>query len=380
MRRTAWTPDLKRVYQRYPALVRSSAWPEIQKRALGGDVAGALKLAAEVEGRTPQFRAQNVFARRLRVERRGLFELRRLTLRRLQALYAAAATDVDDRAQRWATPGAYRKLLEYVRARMLLLRRQATGIVTDGIYGALKLGLRHTVDAVQPILDQNRQEARDLREALTTELSEGSLAVGLDLHGNAGARVAQGSGVWDAIVEKSYARIALKAVAGLTPARRIWDATDRARNGMQATIRTGLANGDGAPVVARRLRSFLDPEVKAGEENPGTGVYKNPYANAARVARTEMNKAYVTAQAEWAKSRSWVKGIMVTLSPAHPAPDECDDLAGEILDPDEFAAAVPVHPHCFCFGTYVVADEYLDVQAAGDQQPEEESRREVVHA
>ncbi len=59
----------------------------------------------------------------------------------------------------------------------------------------------------------------------------------------------------------------------------------------------------------------------------------------------------------------------MTLSPAHDVEDDCDDIVDnqpdDGYDPDTFADVVPVHPHCMCYGTYVIDENYL----TGDQAP-----------
>jgi hypothetical protein len=92
-----------------------------------------------------------------------------------------------------------------------------------------------------------------------------------------------------------------------------------------------------------------------------------------RLARTETNRAYTQATAKFAENKPWVIGMQVTLSPEHDQFDECDDLAnGDVLTPDEFASTIPAHPHCMCYGTYVIDPQYL-----GDETvPEEDTSNE----
>lgn len=341
-----WTKGAKQVYKRFPSVIRSSRWPEVKRLADQGLAREAMDLALEIESKSAQFKAQNTMARAIRVNRVELFQRRKELLSKLFDIYQVAAEDIERQVARTANLGKMRGLMAYVRARMTLLRRDVVDLTTTAVWDSLKMGVKHTIDAVQPMIAKSQEEAR--------QLTEERLHVGLDLNGNTSA----GKEVPN-YLHVAYKKLVQRSLAGLTPSERVWRDSKRAEIGIQSLIRTGMANGDGAPVVARRAKDFLKPDVYAGEDNPGTGVYRNPYKNAARLVRTEMNKAYTNAQAEWAKSRDWVKGMMVTLSPAHEVEDECDDHAGDIISPEEFSDLVPFHPHCMCFGTYVIKDEVL---------------------
>ncbi|SEA80286.1 ADP-ribosyltransferase exoenzyme [Prevotella sp. tc2-28] len=80
-------------------------------------------------------------------------------------------------------------------------------------------------------------------------------------------------------------------------------------------------------------------------EKVGMGHYRSSKRNADRLMRTEINGAYHRANAERWQMEPFVIGIVIDLSPQHPAPDECDELAGRY--PKDFIFT-GWHPQCLC--------------------------------
>ena len=96
--------------------------------------------------------------------------------------------------------------------------------------------------------------------------------------------------------------------------------------------------------------------------HPGRGVYRSSYRNAQRLARTETNIAYRTADYERWQQMPFVIGIEIKLSNNHPEPDICDDLKG--IYPKTFKWS-GWHPNCRCYQEPVLAspnelDKMLD--------------------
>ena len=82
--------------------------------------------------------------------------------------------------------------------------------------------------------------------------------------------------------------------------------------------------------------------------HPGRGVYRSSYKNAMRLAQTEINISYRTADHLRRQSLPFVVGFTVKLSNAHPAPDMCNDLAGDYPKNFNFTGW---HPHYLCYTT-----------------------------
>lgn len=109
-----------------------------------------------------------------------------------------------------------------------------------------------------------------------------------------------------------------------------------------------LKNGKKKDVVTWRRRRVIDGKVRFIEEpleNVGTGVYRSSRMNALRVARTEINAAYLRGHnARWAKE-PFVIGQWIHRSPQHKIEDICDELEGRY--PKDFVFS-SWHPSCMC--------------------------------
>jgi hypothetical protein len=119
-------------------------------------------------------------------------------------------------------------------------------------------------------------------------------------------------------------------------------------------IRTGT-NEDGTPkygsILKRRtfdketgLYKWVDEPKSAYK--PGTGVYRSSYRNAQRLARTETNIAYRTADYERWQQLDFVIGIEIRLSNNHPYTDICDFNQG--VYPKTFKWT-GWHSNCRCY-------------------------------
>ena len=147
---------------------------------------------------------------------------------------------------------------------------------------------------------------------------------------------------------------------------RVWNLTAKTREQLEYFIAEGLTEGRSAVKLATDIKRYLrEPEKRfrrirdketgklklsnpAKDYRPGRGVYRSSYKNALRLTRNEINIAYRTADNERRKQLSFVTGVEVHLSPAHPQYDICDELQGEY--PKEFVFT-GWHPNCLCFTT-----------------------------
>lgn len=127
-------------------------------------------------------------------------------------------------------------------------------------------------------------------------------------------------------------------------------------------IRTGT-NEDGTPKYGSILkRRTFDKETglyKWVDENksaykPGTGVYRSSYRNAQRLARTETNIAYRTADYNRFQDLDFVTAIEIKLSNNHPIIDICNDLQG--VYPKDFKWT-GWHSNCRCYMVPVLANQ-----------------------
>ena len=99
---------------------------------------------------------------------------------------------------------------------------------------------------------------------------------------------------------------------GLNLSDRVWRYTNQFKDEIEQGLDVGLRNGISAPEMSRELRQWLKyPEMRfrrrrdengdlklstnAAQFHPGQGVYRSSYKNARRLAATETNIAYRTA-------------------------------------------------------------------------------------
>lgn len=362
-----------RIYQKYPASFRSPKWDEIVRLANDGDTKAAEFLASDHEDRKKSHRAQNVIARRIRIQRVSLFQLQREHLAKINSVFETAAMALANRMVHLPNNvSALAPMRQRTRAVIVDLRRALNTIITDLVWKSILLGVKNMGEAIKPILRDNAESFAE--ELMDVALIEDRLTIGMDkkfARRNKGG-VDLGSDKWSNIVDRIYADIVKSNSAGLTLSERIWDSTNRAEQDLKRIIASDIAAGKSSRDIADRINKYVYTSGIDDNFQTGAGIYASPLKNALRVARTETNRAYTQATAAWADNKPWVQGIMPTLSPAHKEADECDDLVDGAPDkgypPDEFANLVPVHPHCMCFGTYVINEDYL----TGDQTTGEE--------
>lgn len=195
---------------------------------------------------------------------------------------------------------------------------------------------------------------------------------------------------------------------GLHLSQRIWNLDHEGLEGIKRELYAGVANGDSAWDIARRVEQYLGAGqdcprwtrtrlysltkkdiasgdragLVSGDECAGQGVAYN----ALRMTRTEIQAIHHMATVETMQHMPWVTAEQIFLSPAHPAPDECDEVVeggekgdgvypvGEII--------LPLHPNCAPPGQQVISTNgirAIETIAIGDQVLTHEERyRRVV--
>lgn len=182
---------------------------------------------------------------------------------------------------------------------------------------------------------------------------------------------------------------------GLNLSQKVWKYTGQYREELEKSLDLALGEGTGANQLASKIQEYLqEPDkfyrrfrVKTGEDengnpiygrkwkrrvfdkeidgykwiddepkkyHPGKGVYRSSYRNAQRLARTETNIAYRTADYERWQQLDFVVGVEIKLSKNHPNPDICDDLAGKY--PKDFKWT-GWHPNCRCYLIPILAGQ-----------------------
>lgn len=185
------------------------------------------------------------------------------------------------------------------------------------------------------------------------------------------------------------AREAFKArkEQGLSLSDRVWRYSDMFKREIELGIDIGLRDGLSADEMSRELRQYLRHPDKlfrrvrdrhgnlvlsraAKAFHPGQGVYRSSYKNARRLAATETNIAYRTADHLRWQEFDFVVGIRIVLSNNHtlngqPFEDICDQLSaplgskatsGRGCYPKDFKFT-GWHPHCRCHAETILKTE-----------------------
>ena len=160
---------------------------------------------------------------------------------------------------------------------------------------------------------------------------------------------------------------------GLDLSQKVWRYTEQLKEEIEMGLDIGIRNGRSANEMNRDLRQYLrDPDrlfrrvrdehgqlhlsKYAKAYHPRQGVYRSSYKNARRLAATETNIAYRTADHLRWQQMDFVVGIEIHLSNNHtlngkPFHDICDELQGRY--PKDFVFR-GWHPLCRCFATSIL--------------------------
>lgn len=326
------------------------------------DLEAARKLAAAGE-KFKQVRARNEIARRMRVQRIALFARLKQAEREIRTLFMDQSIQLSDFVLKHGDSlGKINRLNLRVKMMGMEVRAELKKIIHALIRDGAKMGFSHAGDALLPIFQANRESFRGEEDKLYADrlLYEAKLTVTLKKSlANKDPRASRGTVKWSTAQSRVIKKIAKTNLAGQTFSERVVDLSVRAEADLRRRIANGIAQGESPQSIAKDVKKYVGPYDAAVDAVVGPGLYKNPFRNAMRIARTETNRAYARASAEFAKGKSFIKGIMITLSPAHEDEDVCDDWAGKIVSPEEFEELVPFHPHCMCYSTFVLADNYL---------------------
>jgi hypothetical protein len=162
---------------------------------------------------------------------------------------------------------------------------------------------------------------------------------------------------------------------GFNLSQRIWKLDQDSLDGIRRTVYEGVAKGDSAWNIAKRLEEYLGPArecprwtrtrlykltkkdiasgdrrgLYTGDECAGQGVSYN----ALRLARNEIQIAHHMATDAQFAGMTWVQQERILLSPAHPKCDICDDVVaggenGNGIYPVG-TISLPLHPQCLCY-------------------------------
>lgn len=157
---------------------------------------------------------------------------------------------------------------------------------------------------------------------------------------------------------------------GLSLSERVWNQTKQFKQEMELALDVGL-DGRSASRLAKDVKYLLNEPDKlfrrvkdkhgnlklsstAKAYHPGAGVYRSSYKNAERLARTEINMAYRTADHLRFMEMDFIVGFEVRLSNRGDSCPLCVSLAGKY--PKEFKF-VGWHPNCRCYVVAILSTE-----------------------
>lgn len=165
----------------------------------------------------------------------------------------------------------------------------------------------------------------------------------------------------------------LRKENGLSISDRVWRYTGQFKGEVEMALDIGLRNGLSASEIASDLKKYLhNPDMlfrrvrdqhgvlklskRAKMHHPGRGVYRSSYKNARRLAATEINIAYRSADYYRWQQFDFVVGIEIKLSNnhslnGHKLVDICDELKGKYPKDFKFTGW---HPLCRCFAVSIL--------------------------
>lgn len=158
---------------------------------------------------------------------------------------------------------------------------------------------------------------------------------------------------------------------GLRLSDRVWNIVGGYKNDIETALSVSIEQGKSAHDLAKEVQQYLNEPDKlfrrvrdefgelqlsknAKSYHPGAGVYRSSYKNALRLARTEINMAYRTADFTRYQQFDFVVGIEIKTSGNHPEHDICDQLQGRY--PKDFKF-VGWHPNCRCYQKTILKTE-----------------------
>lgn len=173
-----------------------------------------------------------------------------------------------------------------------------------------------------------------------------------------------------------------RKIDGLTLSDTVWKSVEDAKENLEYYLSSGISTGRPAASISQDIRQLLqDPDkrfrrVKNDEGklilskpmqdySPGQGRYRSSYKNALRVAATETNQAYHTADYERWSNQGFVLGIEVFRSKSNKGPCAiCDPMVGRYPKDYKFKGQ---HPWCICFAVPIMleGEEYIDYLLTG---------------
>lgn len=163
---------------------------------------------------------------------------------------------------------------------------------------------------------------------------------------------------------------------GLNLSQRVWKSAEQFKSNVEMSLDVGLAEGKSAKQVGRELRQNLREPDKlfrrirdsrgnlklskpAQAYNPGQGIYRSAAKNSERLARTEINMGYRSADDCAWENNPLVLGYEIRLSATAKPKTRCElcrSLEGRYPVWFKFRGW---HPNCLCFKIPILMDDEM---------------------
>jgi len=146
---------------------------------------------------------------------------------------------------------------------------------------------------------------------------------------------------------------------GLTLSQEVWNVTWQTQVQLYRRLGMAVVTGEKVSTLIPEIRHLLGVSTKQTMIaqkllNPGTGIYRSMTANASRLIRTELNRAYVEGGHRYMMQKDFITGVIHRVGSGRPC-DDCADLDGNFYPKGEYSE-IPVHPHCMCYEEFVIED------------------------
>ena len=145
---------------------------------------------------------------------------------------------------------------------------------------------------------------------------------------------------------------------GMNLSDKLWDQSQAYREELQDTISAAIERGTDAITLSKQISKYLS-DFPAMQRD-----YKEKYGKASKVqnceyrsirlARSEINMAYRSAEQQRWRQLDFVVGYEIKMSGSHPVHDVCDELAGKY--PKDFVWN-GWHPNCMCYEIPILKTE-----------------------
>ena len=152
---------------------------------------------------------------------------------------------------------------------------------------------------------------------------------------------------------------------GMNLSTKLWDQSGNYKQELEYAISAAIEKGTSAVTLSKQLSQYLNdfPSLKADYTDlfgHAVECYDCEYRSI-RLARSEINMAYRTAEQTRWRQFDFILGYEIKLSGSHPAEDICDSLAGRY--PKDFVWT-GWHPNDMCYSVPIVMSEeqYWDMR------------------